>query len=484
MQPIGTITNYFPFLEDDTISVLKSVMEAASNYYDFAVRLGNKVSDEDVSLEIAYMAAMHLFHAYERGLQEKLREKYIDSPEILVWTFPRDSPIPRDEVLGILSRAIENNPPDWILIDLYNHIECIYCRNPSELSEVLRKIEALLKNNPNLACFESYLPRIQTHVYELEGDSVNMILACQKALELARKVDDVYSVISRTGDLAAILRNHNASDALEYVEEYNRLSMQSGLLRKMELARHWMGVIYVIRGEYDMALECQFAAAEVRQNDTEPSFARCAVISYFYSNIEDGKQELHWAKEAFRVGKGKGSVFVHGAISRALIHLGQLDDADHHLNILHKLSLESANERDQADYLYGRGFHELKSGNPQTAIDSLEQALSIYEQLNQQVDINPCLIALTKAEIQHSSESGTEDSSGPWMVRLESHARKKDYPGIRMHAALLRAEFYVKQGRKEEAQEVLRNALSILDSPSVKTLRKRIKEMLDALCVA
>jgi predicted RNA polymerase sigma factor len=70
------------------------------------------------------------------------------------------------------------------------------------------------------------------------------------------------------------------------------------------------------------------------------------------------------------------------------------------------------------------------------------------------------------------------------MVRLESHARKKDYPGIQMHAALMRAEFLAKQGRKEEAQEVLQDALDILDSPSVKTLRKKIKKMIDELCVA
>lgn len=49
MKPIGTITNYFPFLKEETISVLTSVMDAATNYYDFVLRLGNKICDEDVS---------------------------------------------------------------------------------------------------------------------------------------------------------------------------------------------------------------------------------------------------------------------------------------------------------------------------------------------------------------------------------------------------------------------------------------------------
>jgi tetratricopeptide (TPR) repeat protein len=200
--------------------------------------------------------------------------------------------------------------------------------------------------------------------------------------------------------------------------------------------------------------------------------------------MEDGKQALQWATESFRIEGGKGDITMHFAILRALLLLGRFDDADHHIDRLHKLSLESAVEDDQATFLYGRGLYELKSGDPQTAIDTLEQALAINEQLNIQTAINRCLIALTQAEIQLASRSGKEDSSGPWMVRLESHARKKDYPGIQMHAALLRAEFLVKQGRKEEAQKVLQDALNILDSPTVKTLRKKIKEKIDDLVVA
>lgn len=76
MKPIGTITNYFPFLEEETINVLRSVMEEASDYYDFVVRIGNKVCDEDVSLELAYIAALHVYLARARKLQEKLREKF------------------------------------------------------------------------------------------------------------------------------------------------------------------------------------------------------------------------------------------------------------------------------------------------------------------------------------------------------------------------------------------------------------------------
>ncbi len=251
----------------------------------------------------------------------------------------------------------------------------------------------------------------------------------------------------------------------------------------MTLARNRMALIYLARGEYDMALESTFAAVELYYHDFGPSGGGSGAISSILHDIGDGKQALYWANEGFRFTGGKGGPGLHGIKSNALVLLGRLDEADTHLNQQHKLSLASAIEEDAADYQYSRGLHELKSGNPQVAIDSLEQALIIYEQLNIQIAINRCLIAMTQAEIQLADESSKDDSSGPWMVRLESHARKRNYPGIQMHAALLRADFLVKQCRKPEAREVLQDALDILDSPTVKTLRTRIQKMLDDLIV-
>jgi hypothetical protein len=113
----------------------------------------------------------------------------------------------------------------------------------------------------------------------LEGDPVSSILANEKALELARTSDDIFWMMVLTGGLGIVLKNHNAAKALEYIEEYNRLSIKLGLTRHMELARNRMGLIHLARGEYDMALECQYAACEVYYQDTEPSGSMCAIIS-------------------------------------------------------------------------------------------------------------------------------------------------------------------------------------------------------------
>ncbi len=199
MEPIGTITNYFPFLEEETVNVLKDVMEQATNYYDFVVRLGHKVCDENVSLEIAYVAALHVRNAREWKLQEKLREKYKNIPEILGWTFPCRNETERaiyyDEFHKVLGRAIERNLPDWMLIDIHFRQEAWFCGPPSESSEVLRKIRVILDRNPEFVCFESYYHDLKSLIHHEEGDIVISIKERESTLELAKKFDDILSVL-------------------------------------------------------------------------------------------------------------------------------------------------------------------------------------------------------------------------------------------------------------------------------------------------
>jgi tetratricopeptide (TPR) repeat protein len=487
LEPIGTITKYFPFLEEEMQRVLKSIMEDASDYHDFVLKLGHKACDEDVSLELAYIAALHVDSAKELSIKELLREKYKDRPEIVVWTFPMlgvaEQTLYRDEIEAVLNSALAIGLPEWMLVELYSNIEGWLANIPLEHFEVVRKVESLLDSNDSLTCFEAYRHWCKCALYESEGESVKSILEHQKGLELARSSNDVFWVMILTGSLGWNLANYSTTDAIEYIEEYNRLSNLLCLPRFMEVARHFMGTTYLIRGEYDLALECQFAAIEVYYHDSEPSSSMCATISGYYCDIEDGMQALDWAKRAFRVEGGKGSAGMHYHMARALLLLGMLEDAEKHVNMLHKLSLESASEFDQAQYLHARGLHELKSGNTQAGIDSLVQSLSIVELLNNQMYTNRILISLSKAEIQLVGDIESEDASHQWITRLEHHARKKEYPGILMHAALLRAKLFAKQGRIEEAQEVLKEALTILDSPSVKSLRVEIKNMLDGLIV-
>ena len=134
-------------------------------------------------------------------------------------------------------------------------------------------------------------------------------------------------------------------------------------------------------------------------------------------------------------------------------------------------------------YNHVLGIYELAKGNTEAALTNLAQALIEFERLNLQISINRCLISLAKAEVQRYQESleSIIGSSESWLSRLEKHAREKDYPGIKIQHALLKAEYQAMIQENEAAILTLKDALTYSDSPGVKTLRKRISELLEEL---
>ena len=49
MEPLGSITVYFPFIDEETKNVLESIMEEAYNYYDFVKILTQRILETDLN---------------------------------------------------------------------------------------------------------------------------------------------------------------------------------------------------------------------------------------------------------------------------------------------------------------------------------------------------------------------------------------------------------------------------------------------------
>jgi hypothetical protein len=74
MDPIRTITCYFPFIGNKTKNTLERLMVIASDYYDFAQRLGEKVLNSDCDDMVVYFAIHHAILVYEFKLIDKIRK--------------------------------------------------------------------------------------------------------------------------------------------------------------------------------------------------------------------------------------------------------------------------------------------------------------------------------------------------------------------------------------------------------------------------
>ncbi|MFW9910796.1 MAG: hypothetical protein ACFFEF_19750, partial [Candidatus Thorarchaeota archaeon] len=195
--------------------------------------------------------------------------------------------------------------------------------------------------------------------------------------------------------------------------------------------------------------------------------------------IGDGAGALSWAKAALDRDEAPHYSLIE--IARALILLGKLREAAKYLDLAEEGALKDGREWVIAGVKYVNGLLELAEGRTLDGIESLEEALEIFDRIKMDIHAVPCLIALARAEVEKYDISGDLDTSGPWMTKLEQRARERDYPGILMEHALLKAEFQIKQGASEAARKTLTDALDIYDSPSIRTLRKRIEERFQSL---
>ena len=56
MKPMGTITKYYPFVDEETKSILGTLMDGSSSYYDFVQQLCEVVLEDEDRIVNPYFA--------------------------------------------------------------------------------------------------------------------------------------------------------------------------------------------------------------------------------------------------------------------------------------------------------------------------------------------------------------------------------------------------------------------------------------------
>ncbi len=283
---------------------------------------------------------------------------------------------------------------------------------------------------------------------------------------------------------------------MELVEKAHRLSKELGIKRLTANILSNLAVLSWTRGEYDLAIRSNSRALALFQgqgglSDPYADLGHIPIwLSVIYGDLGNKMQSFEWAESALEseYEGGPGGLEEHAcphfAMANALIHLGRLKEASVHLEKTQRISLKSGLELQLARHYYYTGLYEIATDNFPTGVQTIEEALKIFERTRRQYEVNRCLLALTRTEIElfkiESQEMDPMDS-GPWMIRLEREAREKNLPGILIQHALLKAQFQEKLGQKEAARDTLMDALDISDSPGVRTLRNMVMERVSEL---
>ncbi len=482
MEPLGTITMYYQFLDREIVDILDGIMQEAEDYRDFTERLVEFVCAEDVPPVLGYLAGVHAWNLGNYDLHTKMMPKFGEMAHIYGWIGGENELY--DYSGEWLEVALAEDHEDWIKAMLCYVKSWTFDRGSiQEINKYNDQGMYFIDKNPKLECFLPYLLQTRGLVKSQEGKLEDAIVDLEEGLRIARKYDDRLQASILIFVLGSLKMTNNVNESMEYFDDAFRIADSIGYVQGAALAIARMGGVAYVRGEYDLALQSLFRCREMCADagvfvDTEPIWH-----ARIYSSMGDASQALLWTRTAAEELGSSGAFLVSIERVRALILLGRLDEASAELDSAKDLVLKDGREDHLGLYKSVSGLLEVAEGRTLEGMSSLEEALDIFDQSSNEFLAVPCLIELARAEVSKYDIGGDFDTSGQWMDELEKRARGRDYPGILMEHALLKAEYQIKQGAHETAKKVLMDALNISDMPSVKTLRNKIEERLQSLMI-
>jgi tetratricopeptide (TPR) repeat protein len=471
------------FIHSDDKKIITEIMTKAENYHEFVIHLGNYASTEEVRSELAHLAIVHAWELRETNVIEEIASRYGQDPFVKPWTYPIRTRSDRLSVSHHIRDAVDlamyDNPSDWMKMNLLLLKSYALLHTP-EGPSALDEAKTLLESSSDLSCYSPYILHIECRIRYEEGNLTEAVPICKNGLEQALENDNLYQAVWLYRWLGMFMMNTDPRQAAQHLEEAYNIAKSLGTPFHTAAALIDMAWIYLILGEYDLALAFYDESRTLSASLDEVSDRHAVTISHIYCDLDDPRQALDWAEWALEWHMNQGSEgdsWTHLAIARALTLLGRFDEATEHLDTGKEMAYRSGQEREIAFYYLVSGIHEIYTGNPASAIESIRGALEICERTSTQLYVNRSLLALTRAEIElykleRSDE--TSNSSGVWMTYLEDTARERNLPGLMIQHALLKAEFLLLQRRISDARNTLIDALDIYHSPGVRSLKNQV----------
>ena len=480
---MGTITKYYPFIDEETKSILDTLMSEASSYYDFVQRLCDVALNNEVPVNLAYLATVQAWWCRMRSTVKLLGEKYGDVPYIQPWVHvvdsgERDQALAHDAAIESIEKARDHSIDDWIEIDL--HILHAFLHHPFgeviSLFEPLDKVKKIIEKNPRVGCFESVTYAFEAIAKIREGNTKDALEILQKGKALAKIHDDAVYMYMNILQEALILSIVNVNESALVFEDLYELVQKLKVPAFMTEILNDSSILYETIGEFDLAISSHHEILRIL-GDRRLSDTTFIIVSRAYATLGDGKKSLEWITKGIEDNEQFESAQMLVLKAWALALIDRIDDAEKALETAYPLVIKTGLERQLGDYYHVSGVIESKKGEFLAAMDLIEKAWEIASMRLIGTDLNRALLGLARIEnfIATQSKDDTKVAApGKWLSTLEKYALNRNLPGIRMYAALLKSEFYQNTGQLKDALVTLQDALDINDSLGVQTLRRKI----------
>ncbi|MGY5858695.1 MAG: hypothetical protein RTU63_04945 [Candidatus Thorarchaeota archaeon] len=498
MEPMGTITKYYPFLKQETRKILEDIVANALDYRDFVCSLieSSKYPGCDEELfQFAVVQATSLCGGYDDEVWDMifpLVGKRTTTKPWTKWNNPVGGGTQRDPegFHKMIEDAVEAAQGNWFRFHI---IQLAAYRAPTwqdYYSQTERGLD-LVKQYPELRPLLPPLHLYNVFVKNREGNTDEALEECERAVEITRESNDISWLSHALRVKGEILRDFNPNQALTVLEEAHILAKSLGDSCRIGNVARNMGDIYTQLGQYDAAVACIVSGVDLSSKTMKVGRPKSGFIAVRAANLycdldelDQAKEWIKWFKEPFDETDWKPDRYLELVTARVLLLAGEQEEGTMYLNMAHKKVIKSGVRRDLGMYNFVLGLGELTSGDYTSALLTLEQALNESQGLKDSIQVNRCLIALAKTEIEITKSTIMKERSSisdKWISRLEQHVLEKEYPGIRMQSALLKAEYEEVIGEYEDAYLTLKDTLSITDSSGAETLKSRILKRLDEL---
>ncbi|MGY5858338.1 MAG: tetratricopeptide repeat protein [Candidatus Thorarchaeota archaeon] len=463
MDPNGTITMYFPFIDEETKEVLESIMTEASDYYDFVNKLCERVLNNDSPVMVVYFAIHHSILAMEHGLIDKIREKYghhqILGPNLFYSSVHVGNYDDAQKAKELADAIIATDPEDWIAIEM-NLIKFeIDMRNyPKTMykTSTMDRIRELIDTNPNFGFYETVLCDFLSIRAQIDGDTEERRRCIDQGIKIAREFDDKYKIahlLIRKGSFSMNFDRLESRAALE--EAYQIVDSSIGIPVNYAYIIYYLSLLDAIRGDFDRAIEQCSNAVTILERAGLESGNPSSFLSIFYNIIGEPESGLEWGRMTEDQFSGRPYLINHARLFQiwSLILLKRLIEAQALLDSSRESIVKGGNEDQLAWLHFVTGILEMEQGDFPLALSSIEQGLKIYEQQGTALLMeNIFLHQLSLIEIMTCSPG---EAVSPSLAILEERALSEDLPGILCQVLLLKADMAVQNKDEEQLRAII-----------------------------
>ncbi|MCK5150338.1 MAG: tetratricopeptide repeat protein [Candidatus Thorarchaeota archaeon] len=489
MRSLGTITLFFPYIDDETRKILHNTMIEASDFSDFSERLCTIVLTTNTPILTQYLNFYFVVILAEQKLLTKIATadkipRMMKPIFLLMRYLSEDVTASWDEMTQLLADAVEEVPNEWFVCHLYLFWRYLAAESsmypPSDYNlHPYESVVADVQKNQDLEYLRIFLLLIESRGFTSEYEVSKAIGSMEKALELAKKYDDQLMEAHIEYIMASWIKFTDTKRAIDYGIHARKIFQGLGATNGLSLIQSLLGHIMGMRGEYDAAIEHHKQAREIAGSMLVQTITADNIIAMYFLLSGKGNDALEIVNRILESSEIPPTFIpdFERLKAWALTILGRNEEARVEFDKFRELAMKSGETKLLIQMELLEGLLEKSENNIETAASTFEKILTSFRDNPMPLYENMSLINLVDIEIEMLYPESIDiraDSSGTWMNALEDHLSKFDFPGIAAQSKLLKAKFRQKQGRQDDVQRLLDEVIAASASPSMRYLKNLI----------